>query len=127
MPRLFTANEYADMVYCFGLSNSNADAAVRLYRERFPERRRVPTANTIRAASNRARVQGALVPNLHLERVRPRDAVMERVAELVNNDRTISTRDVARLCGISQTMAHRIMQRDLGMYPFHYRRVHHIG
>ena len=39
MPRTFTHEEYADMVYMYGYCNGNANAAVDEYRRRYPLRR----------------------------------------------------------------------------------------
>ena len=39
MPRTFTHEEYADMVYVYGYCNGNANAAVDKYRRRYPLRR----------------------------------------------------------------------------------------
>ena len=39
MPRTFTHEEYADMVYVYGYCNGNANAAVDEYRRRYPMRR----------------------------------------------------------------------------------------
>ena len=39
MPRTFTHEEYADMVYVYGYCNGSANAAVEEYRRRYPLRR----------------------------------------------------------------------------------------
>jgi len=39
MPRTFTHEEYANMVYVYGYCNGNANAAVDEYRRRYPLRR----------------------------------------------------------------------------------------
>ena len=39
MPRTFTHEEYADMVYVYGYCNGNANAAVDEYRRRYPLQR----------------------------------------------------------------------------------------
>ena len=36
---LFTNNEYADIHFCYGFCDGNAEAAVREYRRRYPTRR----------------------------------------------------------------------------------------
>jgi len=39
MPRIFTHEEYADMVYVYGYCNGNANAAVDEYQRKYPLRR----------------------------------------------------------------------------------------
>lgn len=89
MPRLYSGQEYARMVRCYYESQSNGEAAARLYAQRYAvDGGRRPTANTIHAAVRRAEEDGRLMPNLHLERERPvRNRLLPLVRLLLFNSR----------------------------------------
>lgn len=131
MPRYYERGAYGRMVLCYGMANMNAAEAQDIYVERFPDLRK-PTQAAIIAAWQRASENDNASPRneMHLpnERVRPvRDAAREQVEEMFREDGTTSTRVVARARGISQSTTWRIVRKDMGFRPFHYRKAHTIG
>ncbi|KAJ3638646.1 hypothetical protein MTP99_001993 [Tenebrio molitor] len=59
---MFSSEEYTEMPITYGESGRNANAAERLYRERFPNRLH-PSSNVILRLINRVRNSGSVVPN----------------------------------------------------------------
>ena len=55
---LFCAREYGDMIIMYGECHGNASAALRLYRERFPDRQHPADSRTITAARSEERRVG---------------------------------------------------------------------
>jgi len=59
----YTSEEYTDMIICYGMAEENAEAAARIYAERFPNRERHPSPKAIRKCVLRAKETGYLLPN----------------------------------------------------------------
>lgn len=124
----FTAEEYTDMIICYGIAGENAHAAERLYAERFPNRERHPDRRTITGCIQRSRETGFLLPrhqnrvNVSVRRhVHDDEEVLRAFEENPGN----SVRRVASALGISRCTVHRIL-RENGLHPFHYQRVHQL-
>ncbi|GBP36467.1 hypothetical protein EVAR_88047_1 [Eumeta japonica] len=60
----FTAEEYGDMILLYGEARCDAAEALRLYRERYPARRRPPGAHVISEAFQRIIENKPIVPEL---------------------------------------------------------------
>jgi len=109
----FTAEEYTDMIICYGMAGQNASAAMRLYAERFPNRERHPSSKTILGCIQRARETGLLVTH-----GRYNDAPLHRNAridkkvlrELEKKPRNIYR--IARTLGITRSMVYSILAEN---------------
>lgn len=123
----FTAEEYTDMIICYGMAGENAHAAKLLYAERFPNRRH-PTKLTITRCVRRSRETGFLLPQ-HRNRVdvpvRRHINNDERVLRAFEENPANSVRQVAHALGIPKSMVHRILQEN-GLHPFYYQRVQQL-
>lgn len=123
----FTSEEYVDMHFVYGECVGNAPAAVRRYAERFPQRR-IPHRETFIAVAQRLRETGSVFP-------RPREAgrgrqvhVLDAEVEILNsveNDASVSTREIAREVGVSHWTVWRTLHENL-LYPYHLQRVHSL-
>lgn len=109
MPRLFTSDEYKDILEVYIQCNCISRAAEREYRERFG-RERNPSFMVFQHTYQRFRETGSVLP-LQPEHVR-NDRNADAVLELVTNEPTISTRRIAARTGIPRSSAHRYLQAE---------------
>lgn len=112
--------EYADIMYCYGLSDGNALEAQRQYQLRFPNRR-IPSHRVFAAVYQRLRESGSTQERRH-DGGRPRNAdpdVEEEILERFNEDPNTSTRIVARQMGLTQWQVWFTLF-SARLYPFHY-------
>lgn len=120
----YSFEEYADMHFVYGECSGNANAAVRRYEERFPQRR-VPDRKTILAVAQRLRTTGSVLPK-NQDVGRGRDArivnVEEEILHRVDEDPSTSTRQIAREVGVSHWTVWRTLKESL-LYPYHVQRV----
>ena len=119
----YTDREMCDMHFVYGVADGNAEAARRIYQERYPDRH-VPCARTFVRIHERLNETGsfkkrgagngrpAAVP-LHVE---------EAVLHAVEEDPTTSTRKIAANLNISNVQVWRILKNQL-LYPYHIQRV----
>lgn len=105
--------EYVDMMLIYGEARQNAAAASRLYVERFPNRPS-PSPPTFIALVIRARETGDLKTHQGRNGGRGRDQMLlnneEQILNLVDENPSISTRQIARQIG---TSTHRLVWRTL--------------
>lgn len=120
----FTAEEYTDMIVCYGLAEENAIAAARLYAERFPNRRH-PTDLSIIRCLRRLRETGFILPQRQNRPVHRHINVDEEVLRVFDDNPGNSVRRVAHALDIPKSSVHRIL-RENGLHPFHYQRVQHL-
>jgi len=123
----YTAEEYTDMIICYGIAMENALAAERIYAERFPNRRH-PSHITISRCVRRSKETGFLLPQKqHFVNVPVRRQVNidEQVLREFEENPNYSIRRVARTLGITRNMVHRIIKQN-GLHPFHYQRVQQL-
>ena len=120
MPRrVFSAREYGDMILLYGEAHGNASAALRLYRQRFPNREYPSDPRVITAAYQRV-VENRPVATITAERqLRDCPRVLQNVRE---NPRT-SVRKAANRLHVSKSTIHRILKRDR-QHPYLIRKVH---
>jgi transposase len=119
----YSFEEYADMIFIYGLCNGNARHAARKYRQRYPNRRH-PHFQTFSRSFRRLRETGAVclsnggrgIPNRH------NIEDEERVIDEVQNDPTTSTRRVARQLDLSRNFVWRILKQEQ-LHPYHIHRV----
>lgn len=123
----YSAQEYTDMIYCYGMARGNSRAAERIYAELFPNRERHPSRDTIRQCFRRARETGILLVQRqnHEVPVRRHVNVDEEVLHAFEVNPQNSIRRVARALGIPQTTVHCIL-RENGLHPYHFQRVQQL-
>ena len=118
----FTNAEYADMHLMYGLAEGNAAAAVRLYQERFPQRR-LPNRLTFEAVDRRLRQDGRIQPAGPQPRARAiPEAVEDEVLTIFEDEPESSTRQVGRRLGVNHTLVWKIL-RSHRFHPFHVQKV----
>lgn len=120
----FTNEEYADIIFCYGLCNGDAAAAKREYERRYPNRR-APNDRVFSGTFRRLRETGSF-------RIRRSDAGRPRIydpqdedeiLEQFQRDPTVSTTVVARRLGFTQWKVW-FTVHTAGLYPYHYTPVH---
>ncbi|KAJ8957261.1 hypothetical protein NQ318_007825 [Aromia moschata] len=120
MAEHFTFPEMADMYLVYGRCNSNSSAAVRRYRQEFPNRR-TPSRNMFDNIDRHLRETGTFYKtnrNAGRQRFARNVNVEERVLNRVSEDPTMSTRRLGILENISQFSVWRILHEQ-SLYPFH--------
>lgn len=119
MPQTYSAREYAEMYFIYGLCDGNARQAALTYRQRFPNRERYPDHRVFLRVRN-AYLEGRIPGNVVRE---GRPNVDERpVLAEVEADPSTSVRVISRRTGVAGTTVHRILKRN-DLYPYHVQRV----
>lgn len=126
MPHLFTSEEYADMVFVYGVCDGSATAAVQEYRQRYPHRR-IPSARTFSATFLTLRETGSLPSaKFHYDRFRQHDVVLEEnILSAVERSPGISTRRISKRFRTTQSKVWRILNNN-NLYPFHKQKIQHL-
>ncbi|GAB1863990.1 DUF4817 domain-containing protein [Camponotus japonicus] len=109
----FTAEEYTDMIICYGMAGENTSAATRLYVKRFPNRERHPSYCTILSCIQRARETGLLVPQKRIiDAPLHHNARIDKkvLRELEKKPRNICR--IARTLGITRSMVYSILEEN---------------
>ena len=99
-------NELTDMHLVYGASCQSEKRAVRMYTERFPQRKH-STHTMFQRLSQRLRERGSLRPNMS-ETGRPRSLtpdVKEAILGLVEDEPSISSCEIARRVELNQYTA----------------------
>lgn len=112
------------MVLCYGATNFDSVAALRLYDERFP-RRTCLSWRVILDAVNRLRRSRSILPNRYDvgERRNARSECNEgRALDATEEDSTNSTRSPVQLVNLSKSTVHRMFQAD-GKHSYQYLQV----
>lgn len=120
MPQPYTPSEYANMHLIYGECQCNANAASRLYRERYPNARRYPDYRVFLNV-HQAFSEGRL-PSARRNAGRPRLECDEAVLNEINLDSTTSVRTIQAATGVPKSSVHRILKSHR-LHPYHYRRV----
>lgn len=107
---MFTAEEYFDMIMCYGEARGSAHRALRLYREKFPNRRHPANGDVIVRAAYRIRNNLSVVPINHRESAVPMDT--ELILQRFREDPGTSTRVVGRQLGLSHTTVHKVLKKN---------------
>lgn len=116
----YTPQEYANMHYIYGECIGNATAAAALYRERYPNARHPDYRVFIRV--HRCYSEG-IIPSQGSGGGRMRDPdVEDTVLGMIDEDPSISMRDIQRRTGIPRTTAHGIVKKHK-FHPYHVTRV----
>lgn len=124
---MYSNFEYTDMLLTLGECLGNASAAVTRYAEKFP-RRNFPSKNTFRAIERRCRETGSVRPK-KINSGRPRTTRTinkeNMILNLVDQNPTVSVRDVARQTNTSSSSTWRIL-KEQQLHPYHYRQVQEL-
>ncbi|XP_036138669.1 uncharacterized protein LOC105832958 isoform X2 [Monomorium pharaonis] len=112
----YTAQEYTDMIICYGLARENSMAAERLYADRFPNRRH-PTAQTILNCIQRTKETGSVTPKYSEGTVYRSLKNEEEVLRAYTDNPGFSIRQIARIVGVRRDTVYRII-RDEGQQQF---------
>lgn len=123
----FPFNEQTDMLLVLGYCQGNCRESVRVYQERYPNRR-IPNHKTFARIERRLRETGRLTP-VRVNAGRPRQArtpiAEEAVLQMIDNNPNTSTRRLQREAGIPKSTVSRII-RDQLIRPFHIQPVQEL-
>lgn len=123
----YTFSELTDVVLTLGECFGNAAAAVKCYKDKFPNRN-IPDAKTFLSTERRLRETGSLQVK-NRDAGRPRNArtvdVEEEILDIVMEDPTISTRRLGLRMDISHQSALRVLHEQQ-LHPFHYRKTQEL-
>lgn len=120
MALVYTFSEQVDMLLVLGFCRSNYRQAAREYQQRFPNRR-TPSHCTFRDVEARARETGMFSSRTNdrgRHRTQIREAAEEHILDAVDEDPTISVRQVSRDLRISKSISHSIIKENL-FHPYH--------
>lgn len=127
MNNLYTFSEQVDMILVYGFCRENACESVRVYRERYPNRR-VPNRKTFSKVVRRARETGSLKAPVG-GRGRPRSARTAELEEIildnVAENPTKSCRIIALEENTNKSTVNRVT-REQFLHPFHVQLVQEI-
>lgn len=117
---VFTFAEQTDMLLTYGEVHQNGLAAVRRYREKYPNRR-IPNRKTFEAIERRLRENGTLNPlqvNAGQQRIRRTANVKEEILDAVQLSPSTSSRRLSLRLDVSSTSIWRTL-REQQLYPYH--------
>lgn len=118
--------EQTDMILVLGYCDMNCRESVRVYRERFPNRR-LPNRQTFANIERRLRENGQFAP-INVNRGRPpvRNVDIEnRVLDCVEENPGTSTRNISRQLVVPKSTVNRVLRRQL-LHPYHIQKVQDI-
>lgn len=116
----YTNGELTDMLLVSGYCQGNGRECVRIYGDRFPNRR-LPNHQTFAAVERRLRETGRFAPataDYGRERMVRTPVVEEEILERVTEDAKLSTRRLSLEVGVSKDVVHRVLQEQL-LHPYH--------
>lgn len=122
--QMYTPQEYANMHYIYGECSGNASAAAALYRERYPNARHPDyrVFARVHRIYSEGRMPGAGIGGAS-SRGRHQDPDIEEIVhDMVEEDPSISMRDIEQHTGIPHSTAHRILKKRR-FHPYHVTRV----
>lgn len=115
------------MILMYGEAGQNANQALILYRERFPNRRIPRDSRVIVRALQRIRedmpITGRIIPSTNGPRVDVDNE--ERILEHFAANPECSTRNAGRYFGMNHKIVHRILKKDL-QHPYKFLKAHAI-
>lgn len=116
MPKIYSNDEYKDILQIYIESEFNSRKSERMYRERYPLRR-APHFKVFQDTYQRFSETGSSNMKIILAREINNNHT-EQVMNMVTNDPTISTRRIAARTGIPRSTVHRKLKRE-GFNPFY--------
>ncbi|GBP35638.1 hypothetical protein EVAR_33841_1 [Eumeta japonica] len=120
MPLPYTPLEYANMHIIYGECRCNANAASRLYRERYPKSPRYPDYRVF--INVHQVISEGRLPSNKSNAGRPRLGRDEQVLAEIENNATTSVRAIEAAMEIPKSSAHRSLKRHK-LHPYHFKRV----
>lgn len=108
----------------YGECRCNANAAARLYRERYPNSERHPD-HRVFINLHRSLLEGRF-PNQMVSTGRPSIPYEEQVLAAVAEDPSVSVRGLGASIGVPKSIAHRILQEN-ELHPYHVQRVQSLS
>jgi len=117
---MFSNEEYADMQLVYGEALKNTALAIRIYRERFPNRR-LPNARTFMRVDRSLRETGSFTGHVR-ERGRNSNNNSEQVISFFEDNPEESTRSASRFLGIAKSTIWRILNKEK-FHAFHIQKV----
>lgn len=114
----FSAREYGEMLMCYGEARGNAQRALHLYIQRYPNARHPTDSRVITRAYQRVLDNQPIVPQQEGAGRMLRPRVVENVLEAVRRNPRLGTRTAARVVRnlhgsrVSHTSVHRFLRRD---------------
>lgn len=122
---MFSTAEYCDMILLYGENRGNTLRTQELYKERFPDRR-LPALRTISDCVQRFRDNGNVRPTFEGRGAQhQRFEFEEQAMQLLEDNPTLSSRNIAREIGTSHMTVHRILQSNR-LYPYHVQKVQQL-
>lgn len=123
----YTYAEQTDMLLVLGYCEGNCRRSVRVYGERFPNRR-VPNHKTFANIERRLRETGSFRPAT-ANRGRARSIrtphVEEEILERIEENPGVSSRCLGLEVGVSKNVVHRVLQEQM-LYPYHVQGVQEL-
>ena len=123
----YSTDEQTDMLLVYGFCQGNGRESVRVYQQRFPNRR-IPNHKTFARIERRLRETGTLRPK-RLDAGRPRTVRTaeheEAVLEMVYENPEISTRMIHHQLNVPRSTNSRIIREQL-LHPYHKQPVHDL-
>lgn len=122
----FTNQEYADIIYVYGLCNGSSNRARQRYRELYPNRR-IPHHHVFRNTFRRLRETGSVSTRRPDAGARPVRTVVvdERILEAVRNDPSISIRRLSLQFNVSTHKIFHVLHAE-NLYPYHHTPVQEL-
>ncbi|XP_076664855.1 uncharacterized protein LOC143367157 [Andrena cerasifolii] len=124
---MYSAEEYYTMFWMYARNNGDASATVRALAREYP-RIETPSEGTIRRLASRLHSTGSMMRRGSVMG-RPRAAwnlaVEENVLDAIDEEPTVSVRDLSRRLDASRMTVHRILRENM-LHPYSYVRVQHL-
>lgn len=120
MPREFSNEEYADIVFIYGFCNGSAEAAKNEYHLRFPLRR-CPNAKTFSRVFHHLKENGQF-PNRSKSERPTNERIRQGVLESVEEDPSTSSRKIATNLNTTSSVVCRVLKKEK-LHPYHYQKV----
>lgn len=123
----YTCAEQTDMLLVLGFCQGNCRESVRVYRERYPDRR-IPNHQTFSSVERRLRETGSLVIRSTDRGRHPLVRTIqfeEDVLQRLEDEPSLSTRTLSRQLGVSKNSVHRVA-RQYQLHPYHLQPVHEL-
>ncbi|GFV40876.1 uncharacterized protein TNCV_1637601 [Trichonephila clavipes] len=112
----------------YGAAQGNGAAAERMYRERFPGRKKHPDRRTFERIHRELRTSGTFYASRRgtgIGRYCRTPSLEQRTLNTVDNNPSTSSRAVGRALGVSLQSVLRTLHEDI-MHPYHLQRVQAI-
>jgi Helix-turn-helix domain (DUF4817) len=119
--------ELVDMLLVFGEARRNAQEARRIYRRRYPNRRR-PSCRIFRRICIRLSETGSFHPTIggNSNRLRRTPAFEEAVLNIIEDEPSTSTRVIANRLDVNHVTVWQVL-KEQGLHPFSRQKVQALG